>query len=180
MHCLLNALPLNSLTPYMVMNINAPIRNPSWTIGFLVGDTSRMLRRLFNERVTHLDLTQAQWRALVHLSRNEGLNQVALADMLDVQPITVARLIDKLVAVDLVERRPDPNDRRAQRLFLATKAAGVLARIWEVADEIYAEVLKDMTAEERDTLISLLTRVQSNTGKMMPRGISSQSNNKNR
>lgn len=164
----------------MVMNINAPIRNPSWTIGFLVGDTSRMLRRLFNERVTHLGLTQAQWRALVHLSRNEGLNQVTLADMLDVQPITVARLIDKLVAVDLVERRPDPNDRRAQRLFLTTKAAGVLTRLWEVADEIYAEVLKDLTPEERDTLISLLTRVQTNAGKMMPRGASSQSNNKNR
>ena len=54
----------------MVMNFNAPIRNPSWTIGFLMSDASRMLRRLFNERVTHLGLTQAQWRALVHLSRN--------------------------------------------------------------------------------------------------------------
>lgn len=162
----------------MVMNINSPIRNPNYTLGFLMGDTSRMLRRLFNERVTHLGLTQAQWRALAHLSRNEGLNQVTLADMLDVQPITVARLIDKLVAVDLVERRPDPHDRRAQRLFLTTKAAGVLTRIWEVADEIYAEVLKDVTTEERDTLISLLTRVQTNTGKMMPRGTSTLTNNK--
>ena len=164
----------------MVMNFNAPIRNPSWTIGFLMSDASRMLRRLFNERVTHLGLTQAQWRALVHLSRNEGLNQVTLADILDVQPITVARLIDKLVAVDLVERRPDPNDRRAQRLFLTTQAASVLAQIWNVADEIYAEVLKDLTTEERDTLISLLTRVQTNTGKMMPRGTSTLTNNKNR
>lgn len=154
------------------MNTNTPMRNPNWTLGFLVGDTSRMLRRLFNERVTHLGLTQAQWRALAHLSRNEGLNQVTLADILDVQPITVARLIDKLVVIELVERRPDPNDRRAQRLFLTTKAAGVLAQIWEVADEIYAEILKDMTTEERETLINLLTRVQTNTGKMMPRGTS--------
>jgi len=164
----------------MVMKINASTRNPSLIIGFLVSDTSRMLRRLFNERVTHLGLTQAQWRALAHLSRNEGLNQVTLADILDVQPITVARLIDKLVAIDLVERRPDPNDRRAQRLFLTTNATGVLNQIWEVADEIYSEVLKDLTTQERDTLIDLLTRIQTNTGKMMPRGTSVLSTNKNK
>lgn len=144
------------------MNINSPIRNPSWNVGFLLGDASRMLRRAFNERVTHLGLTQAQWRALVHLSRNEGLNQVSLADLLDVQPITVARLIDKLVAADLVERRPDPNDRRAQRLFLTAKAAPVLTQIWEVADETYDVVLKGLTPEDRDQLIELLMRVRVN------------------
>lgn len=130
-----------------------------------------MLRRIFNERLTHLGLTQAQWRALVHLSRNEGLNQVSLADLLDVQPITVARLIDKLAAADLVERRPDPNDRRAQRLFLTAKATNVVARIWEVADETYAVVLKDIDNEEREVLINLLTRLQTNIGTLLPRGL---------
>lgn len=153
------------------MNINTPTRNPSWDVGFLLGDASRMLRRIFNERVTHLGLTQAQWRALVHLSRNEGLNQVSLADLLDVQPITVARLIDKLAAADLVERRPDPNDRRAQRLFLTAKATDVVARIWEVADETYAVVLKDISNEEREVLINLLTRLQTNIGTLLPRGM---------
>jgi DNA-binding MarR family transcriptional regulator len=153
------------------MNINMPTRNPSWDIGFLLGDASRMLRRIFNERLTHLGLTQAQWRALVHLSRNEGLNQVSLADLLDVQPITVARLIDKLAAADLVERRPDPNDRRAQRLFLTEKATSVVARIWEVADETYAVVLKDISNEEREVLINLLTRLQTNIGTLLPRGM---------
>jgi DNA-binding MarR family transcriptional regulator len=144
------------------MNINSPIRNPGWNVGFLIADASRMLRRVFNERVTHLGLTQAQWRALVHLSRNEGLNQVSLADLLDVQPITVARLIDKLVAADLVERRPDPNDRRAQRLFLTAKAAPMLTQIWDVADETYEVVLKGLTPEDRDQLIELLMRVRVN------------------
>lgn len=152
------------------MNMTAPMRNPGLNIGFLVGDTSRMLRRIFNERLTHLGLTQAQWRALAHLSRNEGLNQVSLADRLDVQPITVARLIDKLVAAQLVERRPDPNDRRAQRLFLTAQAAPVLEQIWDVADETYAVVLKGMSDEERDLLIDLLTRLQTNIGPLQPGG----------
>tara|TARA_R110000868_G_scaffold47354_2_gene155445 strand:- start:6190 stop:6654 length:465 start_codon:yes stop_codon:yes gene_type:complete len=154
------------------MNMTTPVRNPGLNIGFLVGDTSRMLRRIFNERLTHLGLTQAQWRALAHLSRNEGLNQVSLADRLDVQPITVARLIDKLVAAQLVERRPDPNDRRAQRLFLTAQAMPVLEQIWDVADETYAVVLKGMSEAERDQLIELLTRLQVNIGPLQPGGSS--------
>lgn len=154
------------------MNMTIPPRNPGLNIGFLVSDTSRMLRRIFNERLTHLGLTQAQWRALAHLSRNEGLNQVSLADRLDVQPITVARLIDKLVAAQLVERRPDPNDRRAQRLYLTAQAAPVLEQIWDVADETYAVVLKGISDEERDQLIELLTRLQANIGPLQPCGSS--------
>lgn len=152
------------------MTINAPIHNPSWNIGFLIGDASRLLRRIFNERVTHLGLTQAQWRALVHLSRNEGLNQVSLADLLDVQPITVARLIDRLVSADLVERRPDPNDRRAQRLFLTPKAQPVLDQIWEVADEAYDVILRGLSDADRDMLIGLLTRVRTNIDLLVPGG----------
>src|SRR3546814_15350494 len=117
--------------------MNAPIRprtKSGWDVGFLIGDASRMLRRIFNERVTPLGLTQAQWRALVHLSRNEGLNPVSLAELLEVQPITVARLIDNLVAAGLVERRPDPNDRRPQRLFLPNQATPVLDPTWVLAD----------------------------------------------
>jgi DNA-binding MarR family transcriptional regulator len=150
------------------MNANPPDQNPGINIGFLVGDISRMLRRTFNERLTHLGLTQAQWRAMGYLSRNEGLNQVSLADLLDVQPITVARLIDKLETAELVERRPDPNDRRAQRLYLTENAAPVLQQIWEVADDVYATVLKGMSDAERDMLIGLLTQVRSNVCTLQP------------
>lgn len=148
--------------------MTSPLRNPGLNIGFLVGDTSRMLRRTFNERLTHLGLTQAQWRALAHLSRNEGLNQVGLADLLDVQPITVARLIDKLVTANLVERRADPNDRRAQRLFLTEHAMPVLEQIWDVADDTYAVVLKGVSDAERDMLIGLLTRLRNNISTLQP------------
>lgn len=143
-------------------------RDPSYGIGFLLGDTNRMLRRIFNERVTPLGLTQAQWRALVHLSRNEGLNQVSLSELLEVQPITVARLIDKLVAAGLVERRPDPNDRRAQRLFLTDQANPVLDRIWEIAEETYATVLSGLSPEECEILATLLTRMRGNLTTLLP------------
>jgi DNA-binding MarR family transcriptional regulator len=141
--------------------------DPGNGIGFLIGDSSRMLRRIFNERITPLGLTQAQWRALVHLSRNEGLNQVGLAELLEVQPITAARLIDKLVAAGLVERRPDPNDRRAQRLFLTEQAAPMLAQIWEIADEIYEVVLGGIDTRDRDVLAGLLGRMRANLTTLM-------------
>lgn len=141
-------------------------------IGFLIGDSSRMLRRIFNDRIAPLGLTQAQWRALVHLSRNEGLNQVSLADLLDVQPITVARLIDKLVAAGLVERRPDPKDRRAQRLFLTEQAAPLLDRIWDVAEEIYGTILGGFARSEVETLAGLLERLRGNVA-AVPLGASS-------
>jgi DNA-binding MarR family transcriptional regulator len=142
-------------------------RDPGNGIGFLIGDSSRMLRRIFNERIVPLGLTQAQWRALVHLSRNEGLNQVGLAELLEVQPITAARLIDKLVAGGLVERRPDPNDRRAQRLFLTEQAAPMLDQIWEIADEIYEIVLAGLAPQERETLATLLARMRANLTTLM-------------
>jgi MarR family transcriptional regulator, transcriptional regulator for hemolysin len=143
-------------------------RDPGYGIGFLLSDSSRMLRRIFNERVTPLGLTQAQWRALVHLSRNEGLNQVTLAEFLDVQPITVARLIDKLVAAGLVERRPDPNDRRALRLFLTAQATPVLERIWEIADETYDTVLAGLSSEECEALSEMLARMRANLATLLP------------
>lgn len=86
--------------------------------GFLLSDVSRLMRRAFQSRLRDTDLTLAQARTLVHLSRREGLRQVELADLLEIQPINLARLIDQLTAKELVERRADPTDRRAYRLFL--------------------------------------------------------------
>jgi DNA-binding MarR family transcriptional regulator len=80
----------------------------------------------------------------------------------------VARLIDKLVTANLVERRADPNDRRAQRLFLTEHAMPVLEQIWDVADDTYAVVLKGISDAERDMLIGLLTRVRNNIGTLQP------------
>jgi DNA-binding MarR family transcriptional regulator len=135
-------------------------QNPERSTGFLLRDNSRLMKTAFNDRVS--GLTQAQWGALAHLSRNQGLNQVGLADLLEVQPITVARLIDKLVALGLVERRPDPNDRRAQQLFLTPRAQPLLDQLWEAGDEILDEAYAGFSDEERATFIDMLVRMRGN------------------
>lgn len=147
------------------MSIN---QNPERSTGFLLRDNSRFMRAAFNERVS--GLTQAQWGALAHLSRHQGLNQVGLADLLEVQPITVARLIDKLVALSLVERRPDPNDRRAQQLFLTSKAQPLLDQMWEAGDEILDHAYAGFTEEERMQCIEMLVRMRNNLARMTQGG----------
>ena len=147
------------------MSIN---QNPERSTGFLLRDNSRFMRAAFNERVS--GLTQAQWGALAHLSRHQGLNQVGLADLLEVQPITVARLIDKLVALSLVERRPDPNDRRAQQLFLTSKAQPLLDQMWEAGDEILDHAYAGFTEEERMQCVEMLVRMRNNLARMTQGG----------
>lgn len=147
------------------MSIN---QNPERSTGFLLRDNSRFMKVAFNERVS--GLTQAQWGALAHLSRHQGLNQVGLADLLEVQPITVARLIDKLVALGLVERRPDPNDRRAQQLFLTGKAQPLLDQMWEAGDEILDHAYAGITEEERMQCVEMLVRMRNNLARMTQGG----------
>ena len=76
------------------------------SLPFLLHDITRLMRRNFHRRAQSLGMTQAQYRALAHLARNEGTNQVALAEVLDIQPITLARIVDRLAECGLVERRP--------------------------------------------------------------------------
>jgi len=94
------------------------------SLGALVVDITRMMRRAFQHRMEGSDLTLAQARVLVYVSRRAGLRQIELAELLEVQPITLARLVDQLVEAGLVERQPDPDDRRAYRIHL--KAAALM------------------------------------------------------
>ncbi|MDZ4382066.1 MAG: MarR family transcriptional regulator [Parvibaculum sp.] len=144
-------------------------QNPGRSTGFLLRDNSRFMKVAFNDRVS--GLTQAQWGALAQLSRHQGLNQVGLADLLEVQPITVARLIDKLVSLGMVERRADPNDRRAQQLFLTDKAQPLLDQMWEAADEILDEAYAGFSGEERTAFIDMLVRMRSNLAHLAQGGV---------
>jgi len=139
-------------------------QNPERTTGFLLRDNSRLMRIAFTERVS--GLTQAQWGALARLSRHQGLNQVGLADLLEVQPITVARLIDKLAALGLVERRPDPRDRRAQQLFLTDKAQPLLDQMWDAGDEILDAAYSGFSERERHDFIEMMIRMRANLARL--------------
>ncbi|MDP2125294.1 MAG: MarR family transcriptional regulator [Parvibaculum sp.] len=143
-------------------------QNPERATGFLMRDNSRLMRVAFTERVS--GLTQAQWGALAHLSRHQGLNQVGLADLLEVQPITVARLVDKLAALGLVERRPDPKDRRAQQLFLTGKAQPLLDQMWDAGDEILDAAFSGFSDDERQDFIEMMVRMRANLSRLAQGG----------
>ena len=132
------------------------------SLGFLLADVSRLLRRTFEQSLEGSTLTLAQARALVYVARREGLRQVELAELLEVQPITLARLIDQLAGAGLVERRADPQDRRAYRVFLTAAAAPQLAAIEQAAALIRAEALVGLDDRQIDGLLVALRRMRDN------------------
>ena len=137
-------------------------RDPDSNLGLLVHDVARLMRANFHRRVQPLGLTQAQWRALFHMSRHEGINQVALAEILEIQPITVARLIDRLEAAGWAERRPDPADRRAFRLYVTAEAQPLLEQIRELSASTREESMSGLDKKARDQLLDLLTTTKDN------------------
>lgn len=136
--------------------------DPDSSIGFLVGDVARLLRRNFNRRAQALGLSQAQWRALAYLSRQQGVSQASLADRLEIQPITLVRLLDRLQAAGLVTRRPDPHDRRAFRLYLTDRAQPLLARVWSIATQTREQALAGMPIQRQRMLIKSLQHLRQN------------------
>ena len=132
------------------------------TIGFLLNDAARLMRKDFERRTRSLGLTRAQWQTLFHLARNEGCNQATLADLLDVEPITLARTIDRLELSGLVERRPDPGDRRARLLFLGAPAHPLLEQLRALGAETREIALAGISEDERTLLMTLLTKMRAN------------------
>lgn len=142
---------------------DAPIKKPPQdSLGFLLSDVARLIRRNFNRQVQSLGLTQAQWQVLVHLARNQGVRQIDLAETLDMQPISVARLIDRMQAAGWVERRPDPADRRAFNLYLTPRANPILEQMWEQGALTRAQALTNISAADQEQLLRTLVRMREN------------------
>jgi len=131
---------------------------------FLVAlfDLHRLVRQYVDKEASRYGTTRAQWAVLSKLSRAEGLKQAELAELLDIQPISLTRLIDRLCDAGLIERRPDPHDRRANRLYLLPAAQPVLESLAERRTEIMRVALGDMPAAEAQRLVALLHTVKDN------------------
>ncbi len=125
-------------------------------LGFLLADVSRLARRQFRNRLQGSTLTPMQAKALVHVSRNEGIRQVDLAEMMEVQPITLARLIDQLAQAGTVERRPDHTDRRAYKLYPTRAAKPHLAAIHCVVDAIQADAFRGLGKKAAGAFLAAL------------------------
>jgi MarR family transcriptional regulator for hemolysin len=136
--------------------------NPDQSIGFVLNDVARLLRRNFNRCVQDLGLTQTQWQALAHIARKQGMKQSQLADILEVQPISVARLIDRMEAAGWVERHPDPDDRRATNLYLTDKCDPILNKMKKYASEVRARALADIPAKEQQFVMEKLLLMRKN------------------
>ena len=138
------------------------------SFGFLVNDVARLFGRRFSHNGRRLGLTRAQCRTLARIARHEGINQAGLADLLEIRPMTLVRQIDRMEEAGWIERRPDPADRRARRLFLTDKARPILGRIRAVANDTRDEALVRLSPSEAAQLIALLTRVHATLSERVP------------
>jgi MarR family transcriptional regulator for hemolysin len=132
------------------------------SIGLLLIDTGRLLRKRFEQNVRGTGLTRAQWQVLKEIYVREGLNQGALAELLEVEPITVGRLVDRLEQAGLIERRPHPTDRRAWSLYPLPAAHPLLETLKGIAAQTRAELLQDMSDAEVDEALRLLAKMMDN------------------
>lgn len=139
----------------------------SETIGFLLNDTARMFRRAFNARTRDSGITALQSRVLTYLARYPGIRQGPLAELIEVEPITLSRMIDRLEESGLVERRADPTDRRAWQLHLTAQAEPLLDSLRQTAKEVVAEATEGLSDAERDELARLVERVRANLSRRM-------------
>jgi MarR family transcriptional regulator, transcriptional regulator for hemolysin len=129
---------------------------------FSINDVARMLRTYVDQQANQFGITRAQWVILVRLDRFEGLKQSEIAEMLDLQPITLTRLLDRLCASGLIERRADPNDRRAKRLFLTAAGRALLERVGEFDDRLLATALAGVERETIEKMVSQLATMKEN------------------
>jgi len=136
------------------------------SLGFLLNDVSRLMRQRFDERARDLGLTRAQWRVLRHLRQYEGINQGSLAEILELETVTLGRHIDRLEDAGWLERRRDPSDRRVWRLHLAEKSRPMIDRLSDLSSELREFALTGLSKVDRERLIETLLTMKNNLGAM--------------
>lgn len=131
-------------------------------LGFLLHDVARLMRTRFERNARDLGLTRSQGQVLVHLAYNEGIQQGTLAEKLDVEPITLTRILDRLEVAGLIERLPYRADRRVRLLRLTPAAHPLIDEIFAIGALTRAEAMEGVTDEDRDRLLGILTRMKAN------------------
>jgi MarR family transcriptional regulator for hemolysin len=135
---------------------------PERNFGFLLHDVARLMRKRFEQNARGLGLTRAQCSVLAHLSRHEGIQQGGLADILEIEPITLTRLLDRLEEAGLVERRAHPKDRRIRLLHLTDKAHPLIGEIFSIGADTRGEALEGVAEAERERLFAILSSMKAN------------------
>lgn len=138
------------------------MRSMETNIGYLLSDSGRLLRRTFDERVRSLGLTAVQARLLLSLVKFPDNNQAFYADRIEVEPITLTRIVDRMEEAGWVERVADPADRRARLLHLTDKSREIVERLRAIVDGLVADMAEGLSKQEQATLANLLERVSAN------------------
>ena len=138
------------------MDVNPP------TLGFLLHDVARLLKKRLEQHSRGSGLTRSQWQILAYLAKNEGINQKGLAELLDIEPITLGRIVDKLEAMELVERHPHPTDRRRWLLHLMPAARPKLEQAGELGEVIRSEGFAGVSEADRRRLLKTLQALRAN------------------
>jgi len=131
-------------------------------IGFLVSDIARLIGVEYNRIMKPIGLTTPQFRMIIHLQREDGVTQSHLANILAVGKVSTSSLIDRLEQSGWIERRPDPNDRRSNLIYLTEKGHGIENRMLDTGKALTKQTLKNLDAKQRSTLIDLLVTVKAN------------------
>lgn len=131
-------------------------------ISFVLHDVARLLRKRFEQRSRTFGLTRAQWQVLAYLSVHEGIHQNKLADLLEIMPITLARLLDKMQARGFIERRPDPADRRVWLLYLTWQAHPLIEVMRTNGRKTRDEAFAGLSADAQQQLLQTLCLIKSN------------------
>jgi MarR family transcriptional regulator for hemolysin len=137
-------------------------RSPQREFAFLINDVGRLLRTYADQQARQFGMTRAQWAVLARLEYAEGLKQSELAELLDLQPITLTRLVDRLCTNGLIERRADPSDRRAKRLYLTAQARPLMNRLADLGENMMASVLEGLDAAKIEQMTTNLSGVRDN------------------
>jgi DNA-binding MarR family transcriptional regulator len=131
-------------------------------VDYLLTDASRRYVARFERHAEEASLTLLQCKVLFYLSRNEGTSQVRLCELADVEPMMMVRILDRMEADKLVERRPDPDDRRARRLYLTRKAALLLAEVDRISEVTRNEMFAGVSKTEREAFQKVLEHMREN------------------
>ena len=138
------------------MEIDSP------TLGFLLHEVARLLRKRFEKNARGSGLTRSQWQVLAYLAQNEGINQRGLAELLEIEPITLGRILDKLETLGLIERHPHPTDRRRWLLHLLEAARPKLEQVSKLGDVTRSEALAGVSEDDRLHLLKTLQALKEN------------------
>lgn len=132
------------------------------TVGYQLKDVTRRYAARFERHAEEVSLTLTQCKVLLYLSRNEGASQVRLCELTDIEPMMMVRILDRMEADKLLERRPDPEDRRARRLYLTRKAARLLDEIDRISEVTRNEIFAGVSKTDREAFLKVLEHVHQN------------------